>query len=321
MGPSLDRAGYVERNTGEMSKFGVVAAIAAALLLAGCNKPGTSATTAPTAPTVSTFKLGDLVTFKAENNRVVGTIRFLEAIEVPSDCVIDSTSAQAIAIRVEIDNPGVLALPEPDMYSLLTNDTRGVSQPTTVTTLQSRCSVDYPSIASSLAPGKTAGWVYVGVRTANPAALLYAPTVGDVGSTANDIKLVTMSPVSATISLPTPLPRTTGQAAASVVPPTGNPAPTSAPVPPAVAQAPVTPAAGQPCNPGSDMWAKDATGQQLHCGTAGGPSPMWIRSAPFVGTRNPGGPCELGAAVAESPDGKVLICVGERGTATWAPGP
>lgn len=293
-----------------MARLGMAVIAACALALTACGDTHTTSTPASTAtPTAAAPRIGDAIAFtRADNKQPIGTIRFLEIVALPAECLIDASGVATLAIHAEIESPGPLFLPEPDpFYTMRVVDAAGATQNVSNAVLQPRCKAAYPAIAPSQPGGKTAGWSFLQVRDANPTAVVYSPIVGEADSTINNLKFVTASPTSVTIKLPaltTPAPSPTAPPAA----PATTPAPAAAP-----------PAQGQPCHPGTDTWAQDSNGGQLRCVSA--PTPKWVASAPFIGTRTPGQPCELGAAVAESPDGDVLICVGSQGQATWAPGP
>ncbi len=299
-----------------MARLGASAAILVCVMAAAGCGGGDKASAPETAPTSShetAAKLGDSLTFKrADNQEFIGTVRFLEVAQVPADCVIDPVSAQLIGIRVIVDNPGTLFLSKPDVYDLKVVDGGGFTQQVEAVTVKSRCDNDFPAIGPSQPGGKTTGWTFIGVREPNPARIVYSPMVAEVDSTLTDLKLIAVSPLSATVLMPSPIP-----AAATAVTTTSP----SAPAPSSVPSSSPGPAAGVPCDPDSDIWAKDAAGGQLRCAFAGGPTAKWVASAPFVGTRTPGTPCELGAAVAETSDGTTLVCVGDRGSSTWEPGP
>lgn len=298
-----------------------VAVLAIAVVaLAGCSSGGP--TSVAPVPAKSEFGVGDPVVFtRASDGLRVGAFTVIEAVAVPAECVDDpSATGQVLAIRAEIVNDGQLKLPRPDMYSAKAQDAGGFTQNMVNAILSLDCKAQYPEIASSQAPGKTSGWAIFEVAQANPTALVYVPYVTDEGSTLQDINFVVLSPRFATVKLPTPLPAGAAPAAASTAPSITRP--TTALTTTRQVPKPPTPAAGQACTPGTDNWATDASGGQLKCAYAGGPAPTWVESAPFIGTRTPGTPCDLGvAAVAESSAGQTLICSGDRGSATWTPGP
>lgn len=295
---------------------GAAAAAVCVIALTGCDN-----TAAPTTPATNSapIKLGDPLPFvRADNKQLIGTVRFLEVAEIPADCVIDPEGAQTIGFRVEVDNPGVLFLSKPDVYDLKVVDRAGFTQPVTSATVRTRCGSAYPTLGPSQPGGKTTGWTFLGVRDADPAALVYSPMVGEADSTLTDLKLVAVSPTSVTVPLPVPQ-RGGVDLTSSVTPSPNGPAEPSTTAP--TSAAPVGPSAGGSCNPAVDKWAKDASGSQLICAYAGGATPKWVPSAPYVGTRTPGDSCELGAAVAESAAGQTLVCAGDRGSSTWTPGP
>lgn len=292
---------------------GAAAAVACVFVVTGCGGEDGATTTAPAGSTQPP-KFGDPLTFVRAGDKatVVGTVRFMEVAEIPADCVIDPGGAQTLGLRVEVDNPGDLLLSRPDVYDLQVIDAGGFTQKLQGATVRTRCTSDYPVLGPSQPGGKTTGWTFVTVRDANPQVLVYSPMVSEPDSTLSNLKLVTVSPATVKIVLPSPIPqRKTGSAV-----PSTDPAPSV--VPPLI---PARPAAGVACDPASDRWATDASGAQLRCAVAGGPTATWVGSLPFIGTATPGAPCELGVAVAESPQGVTMVCTGERGAARWEPGP
>lgn len=299
-----------------MRRIGGAAVLAAALTLTGCG--GNDSAAPPQAPDTTTseagYKLGDPITFqRKDNGQPIGTIKFLEVLALPDSCSHTPVppGGQVIGVRAEISNPGEIFLPRPDIYGLRVVDHGGFTQQATASA--PACQAQFPEISGSQPRGKTTGWAQIIVREPDPVALIYAPIVGEADSTLGNLKFVTASPTQVSISLSSPLP----QPATATTTTTTPPPPAAPSTPPAPAAAP---AAGMPCAPGADTWAKDTRGQQLRCAQAGGPA-MWVESAPFIGTRTPGTPCQLGAAVAEAPDRTTLICVGDQGAATWQPGP
>jgi hypothetical protein len=301
-----------------MSRLGTAVVAVCALALTGCGGETTTATpTSPAANSSNAPKFGDPVAFtRADNKQPIGTVRFLEAAEIPVDCVIDPQGAQAIGLRLEVENAGELFLSRPDVYDLKVVDRAGFTQQVTSPTLRSRCDADFPRLAPSQPAGKTTGWTFIQVHEAGPATIVYSPLVGATDSTLANLKLVPVAPATAKLSLPSPIPKRGVGEPAPAATTTATAAPNT-PAPPAAAR----PAVGQSCDPTADAWAKDSSGGQLRCAYAGGPSPKWVASAPYVGVQNIGSPCELGAAVAEAPDGQTLVCVGAHGSSTWAPGP
>lgn len=290
-----------------MARLGMAAIAVCALALTGCGDTHTVSTPISTATTAATPQLGDAIAFtRAGNNQPIGTIRFLEVVALPVDCLIDASGAVTLAIRSEIESSGPLFLPEPDpFYTTRVIDAAGATQSVSSPVLQPRCKTAHPAIAPSQPGAKTTGWSFLQVRDPNPTGLVYSPIVGEPDSTIGNLKIVTVSPQSATIKLPSPLPAAAGTTTTAAVTTT----------------APNIPTSGQVCNPSVDRWAKDIDGGQLRCTLAGGTIAKWMQSAPFIGIRAPGESCELGAAVAEATDGTNLVCVGPRGSSTWAPGP
>lgn len=304
-----------------MARFGGGAVIAVcALAIAGCGGQAndTAATTAATTTAVGAPKLGDALAFvRAGDRSPIGTIRFLQVVALPAGCAINPAGAQTVAIEAEIVNQGPLFLPAPDpFFTLQVVDGGGYTQRVSSVALEPECRAAHPAIAASQPSGKTRGWAFIDVKDANPTALMYAAVVGEADSTIDNLKLVTVSPPTVQVPLPVPLPTAQfdpSPAPASTVPPVST---TASP-----RRSNAAPAAGQACDVSTDTWAKDSAGGQLRCAYAGAPTPRWVQSAPYVGVREPGTRCELGAAVAESAEGQTLVCVGERGASTWAPGP
>lgn len=301
-----------------------ITAAGAMLLAAGCgaDTPAASPPAPPMSATASTDGLGSIYNFaKAEDGTKIGSIRFLETVEVPTSCLFDPlpAGAQGIAVRAELTNVGALAINRPDSDVVRVNDSEGFTQPTRLLSIRGECRISpFPDLASAPAPGKASGWFVVQSPVKDPAALVYTPLVwSETASISNwdavrvdpTHVVVPLKPIPAAQSAPAPAP----SVATTVAPPA---APTIQ-----IAPKPAAAAAGQSCDPDVDNWAKDASGGQLKCAYAGGSTPKWVRSAPLVGTRTPGTSCELGSAVAESPAGETLVCVGEQGSATWTPGP
>ncbi|MBF6187975.1 hypothetical protein [Nocardia farcinica] len=301
--------------------FSAVMILAAALV--GCGSDSGDSTAATTQPPSSTAKgdtgIGDVTTFaRKSDGQKVGTFRITDVVAAPASCVINPPpGGQVIAIRAEIVNDGTLMLPKPDSYGVTVVDAGGFTQEVESTSLQLQCEPQFPEIAPSQAPGKTAGWAVFEIAQPNPSAIQYAPYVAKEGATLENLEFVEMSPAMAVVKVPQPLPVSEDEA------PTTAPAVTTTVVPPtAVAPPAVTaPTSGQACDIDTDTWAKDANGQQLRCAYAGGPTPRWVNSRPFIGIREPGTPCELGEAVAESPAGVPMVCVGTPGDGEWQPGP
>ena len=299
-----------------MARYGLAGAlIATAVIVTACGDDSVSTTSSTS--TVEEPKLGAPIEFqRTDNGETVGTIRIREAVMVPTECV--APGDQVLAVRVELDNPGDLFLPSPDTYTLTTVDTEGVTRETETVTLNLECESDYPEIARSDPRSKTEGWEVLKVQ-GTPAAVVYAPIVAEPDSTVDNIKYVPVTPESAKVALPdlatAPPPVTT----------TIAPAPAEAPAPPPVVietQEISYPEAGEPCDTSTDAWALDSSGGQLRCAFAGGPTSKWVDSAPFIGVREEGSPCDMSeAGVAETADGTPMVCVGSREDSVWMPGP
>lgn len=300
-----------------MARHGLTGALlATAMIVTACGGDNSVTTTSSTSTTQEPT-LGAPITFeRADNGETVGTIRIHEAMMVPAECV--ALGDQVLALRVELDNPGDLYIPAPDEYTLTTVDTEGVTRETETVTLNLECEPDYPEAARSDPRSKTEGWEVLKVKGI-PTAIVYAPIVAEPDSTIDNIKYVPVTPESAKVALSdiaaAPPPATT----------TIAPAPAEAPAPPPVVietQEISYPEAGESCDTTVDTWALDAAGGQLRCAYAGGPTSKWVQSAPFIGVREEGSPCDMSASgVAETADGIPMVCVGSRSDSVWMPGP
>ena len=297
-----------------MARLGLAGALtAAAVIVTACG--GGSATTSSTS-TTDEPKLGTPVTFeRAEGGDPVGTIRFHEAVMLPPECTYDDD--KVLGLRVDIDNPGDIYLPAPDAFQLKVVDQGGYSREVEHVTIEADCKPTYPEIATSDPHSRTEGWALVKVESA-PTAIVFQPLVAEPDSTIDNIKWVAVTPASVKIALPevkTP--------PAPAVTTTVAPTTTDAPAPPVVIETEEIsyPEAGEACDPDSDGWGVDSSGGQLRCTYAGGPTPKWVDSVPFIGVREEGAPCEMGEGVAENSDGIPMVCVGSRGESVWMPGP
>jgi hypothetical protein len=75
---------------------------------------------------------------------------------------------------------------------------------------------------------------------------------------------------------------------------------------------------GQPCELSATyIYGVDASGQVVACVYSDAEHGVWAASSPLVGVRDVGSACQ-DATVAQSPDGRGLICLQERG---FQPGP
>lgn len=289
----------------------IIPVLLLAAALTACNSSNDRA-----AGTTSPAQLGATTTFARTDGLPVGTFRVTDAITLPTDCVVELSepSGQFLGIRVEIDNPGDLTLPRPDMYTTRVIDAAGVTHDVDNAVISSRCEHLYPDIASSESRSKTAGWVAFELSQPDPATLVYTPIVAEGGTSLSDIEWAAMSPPAVRVQLPTPLPTGAGDSATAESPTTTPGAPLSAP--PTVEDS-QPPTVGEACDVDGNLWAVDADGGQLHCTYAGTSSPRWVESLPFIGTREVGDPC-TDDGVAEDLQGRPLICLGEQG---WQPGP
>ncbi|MFB8031342.1 hypothetical protein, partial [Streptomyces sp. NPDC055990] len=144
-----------------MARYGLAGAlIATAAIVTACGG-GEAATTSSTS--TETPELGAPVTFqRTDNGDTVGTIRFHEAVMVPTECL--GPGDQALAVRVDIDNPGELYLPAPDSWTAKAIDSDGRSSDTEEISLNLECESDYPEIGRSDPRSKTAGWALLRVQ-------------------------------------------------------------------------------------------------------------------------------------------------------------
>ncbi|MCM6778011.1 hypothetical protein NDR87_31050 [Nocardia sp. CDC159] len=294
-------------------------ALACGIGLSACTPSTQSPSTSAAAPSTDR-NIGDEIAFaRADNGERIGIIKILDAAAVPARCaLLAPPDSPILGLRMEIVNNGRLALSRPASGFALTvlsvKDSQGYTQQVTIRDVGPECEAQFPQIASPPAPGKSIGWVMAQLRQPNPSAVVYTASVLD-GTSFDDLKPVAAAPAAASVKLPD----------LSMAPPIS---PTSAPTTasttaPSEQQFPATaPAVGQRCDLATDRWAKDANGGRLRCATAGGVTPKWVSSVPFIGTRAQGSPCDPdAAAVAETRDGTTLVCVGDTGSATWTPGP
>lgn len=309
----------------------VVALVGGGILVAltVSDKAPAASTAATDAPKPTSIGIGTAIAItRADTGAAIATITFSEVAAVPEDC-LDSQQpgTQTIALRAEIANTGAEVLGSPSDAEITTVDAAGITQPVVDGDLATRCRTTYPRGASAAAGRNTVHWLIFQVQP-NPTALQYTPIVLAADATMEDLAnaWVKPAPQSVTISLPTPLPG----AAAGPAPTTEveqstttTPVPTIAPSTSSARPAPASaaPAAGVGCDPSVDNWALDAAGGQLKCAYAGGPTPKWVNSAPFIGIRQPGSRCSYDDGVAESPSGQTLVCTGDRDSAVWTPGP
>lgn len=298
-----------------MARYGLAGAlIATAVIVTACGGDDTVTTISSTS--TETPKLGAPITFqRADNGNTVGTIRFHEAVMVPTACL--GPGDQALAVRVGIDNPGELYLPAPDSWTTKTIDNDGRSRDTEAISLNLECESDYPEISRSDPGHKTEGWALLKVQ-GPPAAIEYSPLVAEPDSTIDNMKFVAVTPM--TVQVPIPALET----AAPPVATTTLEQPTTVAPPPVVIETQEIsyPEAGEACDTSTDTWATDSAGGQLRCAFAGGPTSKWVQSAPFIGIREEGSPCDMSeSGVAETADGIPMVCVGSRGDSVWMPRP
>lgn len=299
----------------------------AALAVAGCGGSDESAPSAtPTAAVSAADELGKTYTFaRVSGGTEVGSIRFTDAATLPESCVIGSpsTGGTVVAARVELVNATTTKLEPPSSLGLLkVNDTEGFTHDTDGVTIAQDCRSQFPTLSTPPAPGKAAGWFAVRSQVP-PSALVFTASAWDGVITADSIPFVPVTPATVIVKLPALTPPATP---ASTPVPTAAPTTTEPPAPPPpTVVAPVSPRAGGSCNPDTQNWAKDASGQQLYCGYAGGSTAKWIESLPLIGTRQVGTPCDSYDYVAKAPDGRPLVCswdpVRQDGSNSWQPGP
>lgn len=300
-----------------MARYGLAGAlIATAAIVTACS--GSDAATTSSTQTSEEPKLGAPITFvRADGGSTVGTIRFHEAVMLPAECTYDDD--QVFGLRVDIDNPGDIYLPAPDAFQMKVVDQSGYSREVEHVTIEADCKATYPEIATSDPHSRTEGWALVKVQSA-PTAVVFQPLVAEPDSTIDNIEFVAVTPASVKIALPdvkTP-------AAPAVAPTTTTPPPTTEAPPPVVIETEEIshPEAGEACDTGTDTWAIDSSGGQLRCAFAGGPTSKWVNSAPFIGIREEGSPCDMSeSGVAETADGIPMVCVGSRDESVWMPGP
>lgn len=204
--------------------------LTAAVLLAACSTADTTSTPASTsarAAQPSTLALGQTITVtRTDTGGQVGTIRFVTAEALPTDCIAGRRDGVTLAVRVEIVNGPGEQLSVPDVYQLQTVDQMGATRPVETASLY-RCETDYPEAATAPPGMKTEGWLFVGVE-GEPTELVYTPLVGDQTSTASDIKILTVAPATVRVDVPDHLARSASTSAAPQPEPTEVPAPTTA---------------------------------------------------------------------------------------------
>jgi len=295
----------------------VIVVVLAAAVSACSGQQGNSPSTTAQAAVNQGHHLGEVIAFaRADTGVRIGTATITQSVTVPADCSLDPVpvGGQLIGLWMEIINDGPLMLPEPTLEIQVT-DTAGFTQTAKMPQVALPCRQQYPELPSSVAPGKTRGWVLVQPKQPDPAAVIYTPLVGAPDSTLDSIKLVPVTPANATVSLPH---LQAGPAApATSVAPTST---TQAPAPTTHVPEASSPVVGAACDPTEGKRGATAGGQSVECALAGAGSPHWVRAAPSVGTRTIGTACAAGSpGLAISPDDQDLVCVGNPGT--WQPGP
>lgn len=309
--------------------WAAVAVLAAAALIGGgvlivllrSEGPAASGSSPTATPPAG---IGTPIAFKrADTGAPIGTITFHEIGALPQHCLDNPDPAtEGLVLRVEIDNTGTVALTRPVDIEVTTVDAAGITHPTIDGSLASACHSQFPRGADPAVGRKTMNWV---VLQALPqqVALAYQPIVGTESASIDDLAnaFAEVTPASAKLALPNPLPMAT-TAPAPITVSVEAPEPTAPVTTSAPATTKAAPAAGVGCDPSVDNWAIGADGGQLKCAYAGGPTPKWVNSAPLIGTRTPGTPCRQGEGVAESPSGQTLVCAGmSADTSVWTPGP
>ncbi|MGW0639283.1 hypothetical protein [Nocardia salmonicida] len=298
-----------------------LAPIAVSVVLVGVTGCGSvESPTTTSAGAAPTSGLGTPSAFTdASNGANVGTITFTEVALAPSECVTELLPGRvALAVRAQVESIGTSRMSQPDQWLLSTVDRAGITQRTEHAILTDDCFESYSYSASPQAGTKVEGWSVVQALP-EMVALQFVPLVQDVSAPMDAPRFVTPAPARITIALATAL----VPATVTTRPPTSAP-PTSATttefVPEStttavtttkIAPKKATPAAGVPCTPPGDNYATAGDGSTLKCTKAGGPSAKWVQSAPLLGTRTPGSPCEVGSGVATSPDGEEMFCLGQ----------
>ncbi|MBF6254385.1 hypothetical protein IU414_06695 [Nocardia farcinica] len=304
-----------------MRAVALISTFVLAAAVAGCSSDASEpvAVTTTTEP-ASSDDLGKAWEFTGDGAKYA-TVRFTDAQQLPSQCLLDPpATGTLIGVRAEVENHKGQPI-ELGADLLQVNDANGFTQETQLMLLHPNCRGQYPELADAPAPGKAAGWVFLQSPVESPSALVYTPMVWAEGAGVDNFDFIALTPDHVVVRLPALPTAPTQPTTTTVAEP--EPEPTPAPTQPAPTQAPAStaPTSGQACDIDTDTWAKDANGQQLRCAYAGGPTPRWVNSRPFIGIREPGTPCELGEAVAESPAGVPMVCVGTSGDGEWQPGP
>ncbi|MFD4444766.1 hypothetical protein ACFWPK_33805 [Nocardia sp. NPDC058519] len=305
-----------------MQRYLAPIAVSAVLVgVTGCGsaETPTSATTSASAAPIS--GLGTAFAFTdASSGAKVGTITFTEVALAPAECVTELLPGRvALAVRAQIESIGTSRMSRPDQWLLSTVDRAGITQRTEHAILADDCFETYSYSASPKAGTKVEGWSVVQALP-EMVALQFVPLVQDESAPMDAPRFVTPAPANITIALAAaPAPATVTTQPSAAAPPTSAastpefvPESTTAAVT-TIKPAPkkATPAVGVPCTPPGDNYATADDGSTLKCTKAGGPSAKWVQSAPLLGTRTPGTPCEVGSGVATSPDGEEMFCLGQ----------
>ncbi|MFG1774249.1 hypothetical protein ACGFIX_32095 [Nocardia salmonicida] len=285
----------------------------------GCGSADSPATTS--AGAVPTPGLGTSFAFTdVSNGANVGVITFIEVALAPAECVTELLPGRvALAVRAQVESIGTSRMSQPDQWLLTTVDRAGITQRTEHAILADDCFESYSYSASPMAGTKVEGWSVVQALP-EMVALQFVPLVQDVSAAMDAPRFVTAAPAKITIALATaPAPATVTTRPPTTAPPTSTAitpefvpeSTTVAATTTKTAPKKATPAVGVPCTPPGDNYATAADGSTLKCTKAGGPSAKWVQSAPLLGTRTPGTPCEVGSGVATSPEGEEMFCLGQ----------
>lgn len=300
------------------------AAFLGTAVLAGCNVTHPN----PTGPTTTEVRLGETATFsRIDNHEPISSVTITDVVVAPLECIGIALPGTAFAVRFELVDNDRPRLDPPSPATVRVKDSQGVTQDVTMPPISTTCADQRFAPIAASAPGRHDGWVLVQTRQPNPSAIVFLPTIRD-DSTADVPKIVVVDPKSVVVHLPDPIP---GLDTPFPLPPeeptTTTAAPTRTPVAPVTPATPTTPSrapvvSGSGCDPKVDTRAMSTDGQPVTCTYAGTSTPRWVPSAPVVGQHRVGEPCSAGQeGIAVAPDGQQLVCVGDRGKASWQPGP
>ncbi len=312
----------------------VVLSACAAVAVAGCggDESRVEQSGAPTSAAAGDDLGKAYAVAKASDGSAIGTLRFTEVAVAPPECFDpdDAPGPKTLAIRIEVTNAGTLKL-DASGDLMQVNDSGGFTQDAKSPSISSRCEQQWLPLADAPTPGKAAGWVFLNSPVPDPTAVVFTPLVwsgkATLGSSAEDLKnlsVVATYPAQIVVKLPVTItPAAAPVPAAATTEP--EPTTTQAPTAPTTVAAPPAPREGNACDPDSDGWAKDASGQQLYCTYAGAPTPRWVASLPLIGVRRIGQPCEGYDYVAQTASGQPLMCtwdpIKQDGSNSWQPGP